>query len=68
MDSILNAQCCESPKSLTGYNNPGPLDRLKQQSKELGERKAKVDAAITALETNPEVSKLLTLVHQGLAA
>jgi len=54
-EDISPNQCC----------SPSLLETLKRRQKELASRLDDVTAAVNALETNPEISKVLELVARA---
>lgn len=65
MDIFNQDPCCaDSQKSLQCVS-PSMLDTLKRRQKEATERLDDLNAAISALESNPEVAKVLELVARA---
>lgn len=59
---MVESSCAiDSPKQIA---SPSPLDTLKRSQVELKSRLADVDAAIEALEANPEITKVLELLSR----
>lgn len=60
--NVTEAQC-EMPKQVS---SPSPLDTLKRTKLGLETKLGEVNEAIAALEANPEIEKVLTLLGKAI--
>lgn len=58
----MESEKCPSPMINSQVESPSILDNLKRRKLHIEEQLGKVNAAITALEENPSVSKVLELI------
>lgn len=67
MDIIRNltnpVDCCETPNQVQA---PSPLDTLKRTRLQLESKLGEVNEAIAALEANPEIERVLTLLGKAI--
>lgn len=54
---------CDVPKQVSA---PSPLDTLKRTRLQLESKLGEVNEAITALEANPEIERVLTLLGKAI--
>jgi hypothetical protein len=62
---ILSDSCCGQEIAPKQASSPSLLDNLKRRQKEAQSRLEDLNAAITALESNPEVARVLELVARA---
>lgn len=61
--NITSEVSCDSPKQAS---SPSPLDTLKRTKLGLESKLSEVNEAIAALEANPEIEKVLTLLGKAI--
>ena len=61
---IGNIAKCETGSARLSASAPTITEQLKQEKVVLEERLAKVNEALTALQANPEVEKILNLISK----
>lgn len=66
MDSLLSPECCETKQACDVATTIN--DRLATKKRRLEQELAETNEALDALNKNPEVARLLTLVGRSLGS